>query len=173
MSNNTSLEALTGDDFGVVTQLAGEIWRSHYTPIIGKIQVEYMLERRYTHDTLHAYLNSAVRWFDLLRVCELPVGYCSYSLAAPGEMKLEQLYVLQEFRGKGFGRDMLLRVEAKAAAAEIRLVKLQVNKSNHQAISFYRKCGFAVLEESVVDIGDGFVMDDYVMGKVIGEAAVF
>lgn len=165
--NITSLEALTGDDFGVVTQLAGEIWRSHYTSFISAEQIEYMLQRRYTHDTLHAYLNSAVRWFDLLRVCELPVGYCSYSLAATGEMKLEQLYVLQEFRGKGFGQDMLLRVEAKAAAAQIRLVKLQVNKRNHDAISFYRKCGFEVLEETVVDIGDGFVMDDYVMEKVV------
>jgi ribosomal protein S18 acetylase RimI-like enzyme len=44
---------------------------------------------------------------------------------------------------------------------------LQVNKRNVDAIAFYRKAGFTVREESIFDIGNGFVMDDYVMEKVL------
>ena len=42
---------------------------------------------------------------------------------------------------------------------------LNVNKRNASAIAFYERCGLAVREAVVVDIGEGFVMDDYVMAK--------
>ena len=42
---------------------------------------------------------------------------------------------------------------------------LNVNKNNVQAIRAYEKNGFAIREAVVVDIGGGFVMDDYVMAK--------
>jgi ribosomal protein S18 acetylase RimI-like enzyme len=44
---------------------------------------------------------------------------------------------------------------------------LQTNKRNVDAIAFYHKAGFTVREEAVFDIGNGFVMDDYVMKKVL------
>jgi ribosomal protein S18 acetylase RimI-like enzyme len=47
---------------------------------------------------------------------------------------------------------------------------LQVNKRNEKAIKLYRRAGFAVREEIVVDIGGGFVMDDYVMEKRLVQA---
>ena len=40
-----------------------------------------------------------------------------------------------------------------------------MNKHNAAAIAAYRNCGFVTREEVVVDIGNGFVMDDYVMAK--------
>lgn len=42
---------------------------------------------------------------------------------------------------------------------------LQVNKRNEKAIRVYRGAGYGVREEVVVDIGSGFVMDDYIMEK--------
>jgi ribosomal protein S18 acetylase RimI-like enzyme len=41
---------------------------------------------------------------------------------------------------------------------------LNVNKYN-SAIQFYHKIGFEIAKEEVIDIGNGFVMDDYVMEK--------
>jgi ribosomal protein S18 acetylase RimI-like enzyme len=85
----------------------------------------------------------------------------------PGEMKLEQLYLLPELRGQGLGRLMLRHVEEQARARGCRSLMLQTNKRNDIAIAFYRKAGFTVCEEAVFDIGNGFVMDDYVMEKVL------
>ena len=34
----------TDDEIDVVSALAREIWTEHFTPIIGKSQVEYMLD---------------------------------------------------------------------------------------------------------------------------------
>ncbi len=46
-----------------------------------------------------------------------------------------------------------------------RTLWLQVNKRNTDAIGFYRSAGFEVIREAVMDIGGGFVMDDYLMAK--------
>jgi hypothetical protein len=41
-------------------------------------------------------------------------------------------------------------------------VFLNVNKYN-KAQYFYSKLGFAIIKEEVIDIGNDYVMDDYVM----------
>ena len=45
------------------------------------------------------------------------------------------------------------------------MLVLNVNKNNDRAISAYVRNGFVVREAVVVDIGGGFVMDDYIMAK--------
>ena len=42
---------------------------------------------------------------------------------------------------------------------------LAVNKQNSRAIAAYLKNGFAVREAVRVEIGNGFVMDDFIMAK--------
>jgi ribosomal protein S18 acetylase RimI-like enzyme len=43
---------------------------------------------------------------------------------------------------------------------------LNVNKNNI-AKNFYKKLGFNIVLDEVIDIGQGYVMDDYVMEKPI------
>ena len=43
-------------------------------------------------------------------------------------------------------------------------VYLTVNKHNDHAIAVYKKTGFKVIDEVVTDIGNGYVMDDYIFG---------
>lgn len=170
--SNTRLDAMTAADFETLARLAEAIWRTHYIRIIGSAQIDYMLAERYTPEKLRQYLNAGDRWLILLRT-DSPtgsraVGYCSYALTEnPGEMKLEQLYLLPELHGKDLGRLMLRHVEEQARARGCSTLVLQTNKRNDIAIAFYRKSGFTVREEAVFDIGNGFVMDDYVMKKML------
>jgi len=80
-------------------------------------------------------------------------------------MKLFQLYVLESHRGMGLGRHMLRHVEDRARGLGSRGLWLQVHKKNAATIAFYRSVGFDVIREAVFEIGGGFLMDDYVMGK--------
>ena len=49
---------------------------------------------------------------------------------------------------------------------------MQVNKANVRAIAAYKKAGFHIAQEAVFDIGHGFVMDDYLMEKLIEPLAL-
>jgi ribosomal protein S18 acetylase RimI-like enzyme len=59
-------------------------------------------------------------------------------------------HVIEAVRGRGFFS-----------------LALNVNKQNAAAIAAYRRNGFSVREEMVIDIGGGFVMDDYIMALQI------
>jgi ribosomal protein S18 acetylase RimI-like enzyme len=164
-SPDARLVPLTEADFATVAQLGATIWHEHYTPIVGRAQIEYMLAGRYAPEKLRLYLGATDRWFELLVVDGEPVGYCSYALTPPDEMKLEQLYCLASMRGRGLGGMMLRHVEGQAKKHGRPSVWLTVNRGNAGSIAIYRKAGFTVREEAVFDIGNGFVMDDYVMVK--------
>ena len=75
--------------------------------------------------------------------------------------------MLPELHGQGLGRRLIEHVAAQARADGATTLVLNVNKRNASAIAAYRRCGFAVREEVVVDIGGGYVMDDYVMAKAL------
>jgi diamine N-acetyltransferase len=166
--SDAHLEAITEADFKTVAHLGETIWRSHYARLISAPQIDYMLAGRYTPDKLREYLNAGDRWMELLKLAGKPVGYCSYARTpTPREMKLEQLYLLQECRGKGLGGLMLRHVESRALRHGLSVLMLQVNKRNADSIAFYRKAGFTIREEAIFDIGNGFFMDDYVMEKTL------
>jgi diamine N-acetyltransferase len=172
--NDVMLALITEPDFTVLRELAGTIWRQHYAGIISAAQIEYMLAGRFTDEALREQMQAADRGLELLRVSGTPVGYCGYELAdmdgdgseaSPPAMKLGQIYVLESHRGIGLGRFMLGYIESRTRELGREKLWLQVNKQNHGAIGFYMTAGFEVVREAVLDIGGGFVMDDYVMAK--------
>ena len=46
-------------------------------------------------------------------------------------------------------------------------IRLTVNKNNKKTINAYLKYRFAIIDKAVTDIGNGFVMDDYIMSYTI------
>ncbi|MBX9298644.1 GNAT family N-acetyltransferase [Chromobacterium piscinae] len=168
MNATFTLHPLTADDFETIALLGAAIWRKHFIGMISREQIDYMVSGRYTPEKLSRYLDAPDRWFRLLRVEGRLIGYCSYALAEPpGEMKLEQLYLLEKMRGRGLGGRMMDEVEAAARAKDCATLMLTVNRHNTDAIAVYQKRGFSVREEVAADIGNGFVMDDYVMVKAL------
>ena len=74
------------------------------------------------------------------------------------------MYVLPETQGKGIGRQMMDCIAQIALSNQNQTLHLTVNKKN-KATDFYLKYGFEITEEVVFDIGNGYVMDDYIMEK--------
>lgn len=160
---------LTPADWPVLRDLAQTIWHEHYRTIISASQIEFMLSERLSDDALRRQAAVTDGELAVLWLGERAVGYCgSGPGASAAEFKLEQLYVLAEMRGRRFGRQMLAHVERRAEECGRAWLTLQVNKRNATAIAFYRRAGFHVREEAVFDIGNGYVMDDYVMQKPVG-----
>lgn len=160
------ITAATEADLVVVQDLAHRIWHRHYPGIISVEQIGYMLENGYATGVLAHFLTAPGAGLVLARIDDDPVGFAAwYRPAEPATTKLDKLYVLQECQGKGIGRRLIDHVEAAARADTASTLTLNVNKHNAASIAAYRNCGFAISGEVVVDIGNGFVMDDYVMTK--------
>jgi ribosomal protein S18 acetylase RimI-like enzyme len=55
---------------------------------------------------------------------------------------VDEFYLLEEYRGRGWGRRAMKFVEDAARAAGIRTLHLEVVESNTAALQLYRKLGF-------------------------------
>jgi GNAT superfamily N-acetyltransferase len=151
--------------------LAGVIWRACYRGIISKEQIEYMLKRMYSIETMREeILREAIR-YERLVMDEEFIGFASYGPAGrPETFKLHKLYLHPDRQGRGLGSFLLRHCEREARQGGARSLILNVNKGNTRAIVVYQKNHFRITESVVVDIGGGFVMDDYVMEKELHEA---
>lgn len=165
-SSDIRIEPLREADIPALVALARDTWFKHYPSIITTAQIEYMLAQRYSDAVIRAQLaDPDVRWDKLLLDGEL-AAFAQYERSdPPGTLKVDKLYARHELRGQGLGSALLRHIENEARALGCMRLKLQVNKNNVSAIGTYRKNGFTVAESAVFDIGNGFVMDDYVMVK--------
>lgn len=160
------IEPLAEGDVERLAGLAREIWYAHYPAIISVAQIEYMLEERYRAEVVLAELRRDGVWWDKLIVAGAMEGFASYFLTgAPGEMKLDKLYVHPRLQRRGYGGMMIAHAGAVARARGCNRLVLAVNRNNRTAIDAYLKHGFHIAEAAVKDIGGGFVMDDYIMVK--------
>lgn len=164
---STSFRAIsTSDDLQQIETLAHEIWEEHYTSIIGAKQVAYMLEKFQSLEAMQKQVAEGYEYFRIQEADQL-VGYLSFKEEADGFF-LSKVYVHSSARGKGFGKAAIEFVKTEAQKRGLSQIRLTVNKYNHNSITAYLKMGFEKTRELVMDIGQGYVMDDYEMALLIG-----
>lgn len=154
-------------DVDDIAALARLIWNRHYPEIITQQQIDYMLGQRYNAARLREELATSGLWWDQAFIDGRRVGFASTLRAAPGEHKLDKIYVHPDAQRRGVGAALIAHVGARARADGCATLILAVNKQNVKAIAAYEKNGFAIRDAMRVDIGQGFVMDDYLMAKTL------
>jgi len=130
--------------------------------MLSKGQIDYMLKMMYSADVLRKELADGAVW-ELIVAGNRTCGYLSYLQADDNSVKLSKIYIMREFRGRAIVTVALNRVKDYAALNGWDYVFLTVNRNNRRAIRAYEKNGFVIADSVVVDIGGGFVMDDYIM----------
>ncbi len=162
---DVSITAVTAADVTSVVALARHVWEQTYPGIISREQIEFMLKQRYDPHRVLEELSMPQLWWEQVRVDAQLAGFACSLITARGEMKIDKLYVDPQRQRSGLGRRLLEGIAHRAMATGCTQLVLAVNKRNEHAIAAYRKYGFRVREAVCVDIGGGFVMDDFIMAK--------
>lgn len=124
-----------------------------------------MLEMMYSSLSLQQQMKDGAQ-FIIINEVNNPVGFASYQQMDKHTIKLHKLYVLPSQQGRGTGRKLVEFIISEIKQDTPVVLQLQVNRHN-RARQFYEKMGFAVIKECAFDIGNGYVMDDYIMEKQI------
>lgn len=150
-------------DIAVIRKLALDVWPQTYSSILSSGQIDYMMELMYSEKSLQQQISDGSQFIIVYDEKEA-VGFAAYQKLQPGVFKLHKIYVLPSQQGKGTGKFIINYIIDEIKKEEATVLQLQVNKNN-TAKNFYEKLGFYVAEEIKVDIGNGYVMDDYLMEK--------
>ncbi len=150
------------NEVNIVADLAKTIWNEHYVPIIGQDQVDYMIDNFQSAQTISHQIEKDGYEYYLISSDSQPIGYIGINLREE-DLFLSKFYLLKESRGLGIGSEALAFIIGRAHELHASAVSLTVNKNNANSINAYLKMGFQNMGPVVTEIGNGYVMDDYVM----------
>ena len=147
-------------DLTTITKLAQIVWNDHYVSIIGQQQVDYMLNKMYNHESLLEQLNHKRHQFFLIEKDNDILGFISVSSENGNDYFLHKYYINQQKSNTGIGTDGLNLLIEKIKPKSLTLT---VNRQNYKSINFYFKNQFKIDRVEDFDIGESYVMNDFVM----------
>ncbi len=154
----------TPADNQTIHDIAERVWSKHYIPnIITQAQMDYMMEWMYSADSLAKQMAEGARFF-MLNYKGDTVGYISIN-DTNGDLFLNKFYIDTEYQRLSLGSNALVLALAEFPAAKT--MRLQVNRKNFKAINFYFKNGFSIDRAEDFDIGNNYLMEDYVMVRIL------
>ncbi|MBR6874179.1 MAG: GNAT family N-acetyltransferase [Ruminococcus sp.] len=159
----TGIRQLTTDaELAANAELAAVIWREHFVCIITPEQIEYMLDKFQSYEAMKRQVTQEHYEYYGFYLDGVQVGYFAVADAGDGTLFLSKLYLRKEVRGRGYASQMFERIKAIGRERGLKSVWLTVNRRNDSTVAVYRHWGMKVIREQDADIGNGFVMDDYV-----------
>lgn len=149
-------------DYDMILHLAQAIWQDHYVPMLGQAQVDYMLARFYSATSLATQAQDGQDFWLILQN-NVPKGYIGITAQGEGLYFLNKFYINTSLQGQGIGVQVFEQILAQYSTWKT--LRLQVNINNYKSINFYFKMGLKIEKRFVLDIGEGFMMDDFIMIK--------
>lgn len=160
-SNFQVKQAVTDEQLQQIAVLADTIWHEHFTPIIGTEQVVYMLDKFQSFHALKEQLNNGYEYYQLFdgdNFC----GYCGIH-PEDGKLFLSKLYLKKEARGRHLATQAFAFLKSLCQERRLCSIWLTCNKHNESSLAVYRHLGFQIIDTQEAEIGNGFIMDDYIM----------
>ena len=148
------------DDIATLEALAHRIWNQHYPAVIGQEQVNYMLNLMYSQASLREQMLQKEHRFFLIKTGLQLFGFISVNKESGSGWFLNKFYIDQSLAGKGNGASAFEELKKIIQPDKITLT---CNRQNYKSINFYFKLGFKIERVADFDIGNGYVMNDFVM----------
>lgn len=145
-----------------LANLASEIWHEYWVEILTPEQIDYMVENFQSEKAISNQIKNENYIYFFINVDNENAGYIGLS-KKQDHLFLSKLYIKKEFRHKGLGTKAFDFIKNFAKENNYTNIILTVNKYNTNTINAYKKWQFKEIDSVVTDIGNGFVMDDYIM----------
>lgn len=152
-------------DIETINRLAWLAFPATYRKLLAPEQIVFMMNWMYSPANISEQMRNSHTYF----ICYWDSKECGYfSVEKQGEnlFHLQKIYLLPEYQGKGIGKLMFekaVEYARQSKASSPAKIELNVNRYNSKALGFYSKMGMKKISEGDFDIGNGFLMTDYIM----------
>lgn len=150
-----------------IRDLAHQVWPQTYASILSDRQIEYMMDMMYSNDSLLKDFENGILFY-LFEYNQQNIGFTGIELNYNNlnQLHIHKIYVLPDFQFMGLGKKAMIQIQELAENHDINSISLNVNRNN-LAKNFYLKMGYFIEKEVDIEIGESFLMQDYVMRKLL------
>jgi ribosomal protein S18 acetylase RimI-like enzyme len=155
------------NDIQSIQNIAFETWPSAYGDILKVEQIDYMLNLMYNKEVLQKQMEES-QTFVIIKEENEDLAFVSFETDydKQAQTKIHKIYITPAAQGKGLGKILIEETESQAIKKRNNKLLLNVNRQN-KARYFYEKLGFKIAYSEDIEIGNGYLMNDYVMVKEI------
>lgn len=155
-------------DCNLINLLAKEVFPVTYQAILSSEQLAYMMDWMYNPENIRKQMEEEGHVYFIAYKEDEPCGYVSIQPQAKNVFHLQKIYVLPRFQKAHCGSFLFKEAikYIKKVHPEPCLMELNVNRNN-KAILFYERMGMKILRKGDFPIGNGYYMNDYIMGLEI------
>lgn len=164
----------TPEDQQLLADLAAQIWFEYWPEHIGLAQTEYMVRNFQSYEAITRDMvgNGYEYWLICVQDDESAepriVGYTGgHPEPETDRYFISKIYLKADERGKHFASRVFEFYTQLCIERGFSAMYLTVNKHNDLAIRAYVGKGFETIDAVETDIGEGFIMDDFVMQKTV------
>lgn len=153
-----------------LAELAYKIWNEYWPALIGQDQTNYMVEQFQSLPAIQRDMaeNAYEYWFIHATDDNRIVGFTGgHNEPETNRFFVSKIYLLSEERGKHFASSVIEFYENLCRERGFSAMYLTVNKGNELGVRAYTGKGFETIDAVETDIGQGFIMDDYIMQKTV------
>ena len=145
-----------------LASLAKEIRFEYWPGTLSNEQIEYMVKKFQSQNAIQNQIDNENYTYYFINVNNENAGYFGVS-DKKEYLFLSKIYIKKSYRHKGIGTKTFNEIIKIAKSINLNKIRLTVNKHNINSINAYNKWGFKTIDSVVENIGNGFVMDDYIM----------
>lgn len=161
-----SIQRADRNQLNLIQKIAKQTWPNAFGQILSAEQLEYMMEMMYSLSVLKRQYDEGHEFY-LFFEKNLALGFLGVepNYKNKNQLKIHKLYILPEQQGKKIGEKLIQFAEKRCFELNQTLLTLNVNRYNEKAIGFYLKLRFKNVLSEDIEIGNGYLMEDYVMEK--------
>lgn len=160
-----TIRKATVDDCELIHKMAKEVFPATYNEILSPEQLDYMMDWMYAPRNILKQMEEERHIYFIAYKDGEICGYVSVQQQEKDVFHLQKIYVLPHFQGTHCGSFLFKEAirYIKEVHPEPCLMELNVNRNN-KALQFYEHMGMRKLREGDFPIGNGYYMNDYIMG---------
>ena len=161
-----TIRKATTEDCALIRRLAQQVFPTTYNGILAPEQIDYMMEWMYSEKSIRKQMEEEGHVYLLASNEEHEtVGYVSVRPDGKDRFHLEKIYVLPRFQGTHCGSFLFREAIRHIKAIHPGPCQMELNVNRHnKALHFYEHMGMKKVCEGDFPIGNGFYMNDYIMG---------
>lgn len=163
-----TIKEATIADIKIIQDIVNITWPITYGEILSKEQLGYMMDLIYSDESLTQQIQKQEQLFYIAyeETSVLAFMAIEHNYKNEAITRIHKIYILPEAQGKGIGKSLIDTVQKLANENNSTSLSLNVNRFN-KALNFYKKIGFEIIAEENIEIGNGYLMEDYMMEKKV------